>query len=101
MNKIISEKIEDIKKLCVNYDVKSLYLFGSALRANLDDSSDIDLLISFNNISIDKYTNNYFELHDKFQSLFNRQIDLITENQLSNPFFIQKVEESKILLYIA
>jgi hypothetical protein len=29
--------------------------------------SNIDILISFKDISIEKYTENYFELHDKFR----------------------------------
>ena len=50
---------------------------------------------------MDKYTDNYFELHYHLQDLFNRKIDLITENSLSNPYFIESLEETKQLLYAA
>lgn len=68
---------------------------------SFNDKSDIDILISFKDISIEKYTDNYFELHYKLEELFNRKIDLLTENSLSNPYFIESIEETKQLLYAA
>jgi hypothetical protein len=68
---------------------------------SFNDKSDIDILILFKDLSIEKYTNNYFELHYKLEELFNRKIDLLTENSLSNPYFIESIEETKQLLYAA
>lgn len=78
-----------------------MYLFGSATSFEFKDSSDIDILISFQEIPYDKYTDNYFELHEELEKLFKRKVDLVTERSLSNPFFKQSVEESKQLLYAA
>lgn len=99
MTNIITDKIEEIRNLCRLYDIKHLYVFGSASTGQLKDESDIDFLISFKDISIEQYTDNYFSLHYKFQDLFNRKIDLLTENSLSNPYFIKSIEKSKVLLY--
>lgn len=99
MNKIIAEKLEDIKKLCKLYKVKKMHVFGSASTGNLDESSDVDLLIEFDDMSIEQYTNNYFDLHYNLQNLFNRNIDLLTQNSLSNPYFIKKIEQTKKLIY--
>jgi uncharacterized protein len=33
--------------------------------------------------------------------LFNREIDVITERSLSNPYFIESVNKSKVLIYEA
>jgi len=99
MDKFVKDKIPEIQNYCQNFDVKELYLFGSACSDELKKDSDIDLLISFKDISIEKYTDNYFELHYLFQDLFDRKIDLITENSLSNPYFIDSINKSKILLY--
>jgi uncharacterized protein len=101
MKNIIKGKEEAIRDLCINYDVKSLYLFGSVSTGKLKKSSDIDILVSFKDISIEKYTDNYFELHYRLEELFKRRIDLVTVNSLSNPFFIKSIEETKILLYAA
>jgi uncharacterized protein len=101
MDKLIQDKIEELKKLCEEYDVRTMYVFGSVCTNKFTENSDIDILISFKDITIDKYTDNYFELHYKIEALFNRKIDLLTENSLSNPYFIESIEETKQLLYAA
>jgi predicted nucleotidyltransferase len=101
MNKIIEGKKRAISKLCKKYDVKSLYLFGSVSTGKFKKSSDIDVLVSFKDISVERYTDNYFELHYRLEELFERKIDLVTVNSLANPFFIKSIEETKILLYAA
>lgn len=101
MQGFIKDKLDDLKKLCQDYDVKTMYIFGSVCTDKFNDKSDIDILISIKDISIEKYTDNYFELHYKLEELFNRKIDLLTENSLSNPYFIESIEETKQLLYAA
>jgi uncharacterized protein len=101
MHRLLKDKLNDLKKLCQDYDVKTLYVFGSVCTNKFTDKSDIDILVSFKDISIEKYTDNYFDLHYKLEELFNRKIDLLTENSLSNPYFIESIEETKQLLYAA
>ena len=101
MHGFLKDKINELKRLCQDYDVKTMYAFGSVCTDKFNDKSDIDILISFKDISIEKYTDNYFELHYKLEELFNRKIDLLTENSLSNPYFIESIEETKQLLYAA
>jgi uncharacterized protein len=101
MQSIITENIEALKELCKKCDVKTMYVFGSVCLDRFDEISDIDVLISFKDISIEKYTDNYFELHYRLDELFNRKVDLLTENSLSNPYFIESIEETKLLLYAA
>jgi predicted nucleotidyltransferase len=101
MNKLIQNNIEKLKQICKELDVKTMYIFGSACTDKFTETSDIDILISFKDISIEKYTDNYFELHYKLEALFKRKIDLLTENSLSNPYFIESIEETKQLLYAA
>ncbi len=100
MNKIVEEKLNDIIKLCENQGVKSLYIFGSANTNKFDKNSDIDFLIAFKeNLSIEEYTENYFALQYELRKILKREIDLITQNSLSNPFFIQSIDQNKQLLY--
>jgi len=101
MNRLISDNIETIKGLCKKYEVKSMYLFGSSLKGKFSETSDIDILITFHEIPIDRCTDNYFDLHYELEALFNRNIDLITERSLSNPYLIKSIEETKPLLYAA
>jgi len=100
MDKLITDKLSDLIVLCKQYGIKSLHLFGSGNTNKFNAESDIDFLVSFrDDLSIEEYTDNYFSLHDQLHTLFNRKIDLVTENSLSNPYFIEGIEPTKQLIY--
>jgi predicted nucleotidyltransferase len=99
MQALISDNIDKIKSLCIDHNVKTLFAFGSVCTDGFNDKSDIDLLISFNPMDFGDYADTYFELADKFENLFCRPVDLVTEKSLSNPYFIASVNQTKTLLY--
>ena len=102
MQQILENRREDIKGICQNLKVKRLYAFGSVVSEKFRKDSDIDFLISFaDNLSIEEYTNNYFSLHYRLRELFHRKIDIVTERTLSNPYFIESINETKELIYEA
>jgi len=99
---IIENKVNELKKICSSLGVKRLYIFGSAVSGKFNKNSDIDLLISFDDdLPIEQYTQNYFELHYKLRELFDREIDIVTERSLSNPYFIESIDKTKKLIYEA
>lgn len=99
---ISDQNIEAIKKLCAKHKVDSLYAFGSVLTKDFNENSDIDFLINFSpNLSIEDYTENYFLLHKELEALFGKNIDLVTERSLSNPYLIESINSSKELIYNA
>ena len=99
MQGIITENIYEIRSLCLNYHVNKLFAFGSVCTNHFTKESDIDLLISFEAMDYGDYADNYFELADKFEELFHRRVDLVTEKSLSNPYFIKSIEKTKVMLY--
>ncbi|MCD4772129.1 MAG: nucleotidyltransferase domain-containing protein [Bacteroidales bacterium] len=99
MHRIINDNIDKIKTLCINYNVKSLFAFGSVCTEKFNDLSDIDLLISFNSMDYGDYADSYFSVADKLEELFNRPVDLVTDKSLSNPYFIDSVNKTKTLIY--
>ena len=99
MNRLISDNIDKIKALCIMYNVKTLFVFGSICTERFNEKSDIDLLISFKPMEYGDYADTYFELADAFESLFLKHVDLITDKSLSNPYFIESVNKTKTLLY--
>jgi predicted nucleotidyltransferase len=101
MSNIIETYKNELISLCEKYDVKVMYVFGSVLTRDFSELSDIDILISFKEISAEKYTDNYFELHEQLELLFQRKVDLLTERSLKNPYFIASIEKTKQLLYAA
>jgi uncharacterized protein len=99
MQKLITDNIEEIKLLCANHNVSSLFAFGSVCTEKFNEKSDVDLLISFKKMDFGDYADTYFNLADKFELLFNRKVDLVTDKSLSNPYFISSINQTKSLLY--
>ena len=102
MQLILEKRKEDLKSICKILQIKRLYAFGSVVSDNFNENSDIDFLISFaDHLSVEEYTNNYFNLHYKLKELFGREIDIVTERTLSNPYFIERINKTKQLIYEA
>jgi len=99
---MLESHLDHIKQLCVKYEVSKLYVFGSILTESFNEKSDIDFLITFSpDLSVEDYTNYYFELHQELQTILDRNIDLVTERSLQNPFLIKNINRSRKLLYDA
>jgi len=99
MHHLLNENIDNIKAICQSHNVKSLFAFGSICTDRFNEKSDVDLLISFNPMDYGDYADTYFELADKFEELFHRSVDLVTEKSLSNPYFIESINRNKTLIY--
>ena len=101
MKDFIEKNIDALRQLCIRYEVKTMYLFGSAVQVTFNVESDIEILNNFKDIPFDRYTDNFFELHHALENLFQLKVDILTEPSLKNPFLIKSIEESKQLLYAA
>lgn len=71
---------EDIlAEICKRYKISEIALFGSALRDDFTESSDIDLLVEFKPDSgITLF--NIVDLKDEFEKLFGREVDIVPKN---------------------
>ncbi|WP_395803108.1 nucleotidyltransferase family protein [Daejeonella sp.] len=97
--KIEESKIEQIKELCEENKVKSLYAFGSVTRDDFNELSDIDLVVDFEEKDPFRYTDLYFNLKSKLEILLKRQVDLLEERAIKNPIFRQELEDNKVKIY--
>ncbi len=90
----------EVVKLLKKHKIESAYVFGSALTEKFDEGSDIDFLINFQE-GLDPLEKGslWWDLHDALRNSLNREIDLISESALKNPYFIQAVNESKVKIY--
>jgi predicted nucleotidyltransferase len=79
--------------------VKALYAFGSVLTDRFKEDSDIDLIVTFNDIPVEDYADNYFDFKFSLQDIFNRQVDLLEEQAIKNPYFKKNVNSTKQLIY--
>ena len=98
MNLIEANK-EKIIKLCDNHKVRELYLFGSILTEKFNEASDIDMVIQFYQFDLLEYFDNYMDLKEKLEQLFQRKIDLVENQSIRNPIFRKIIEREKHLIY--
>ena len=102
MQPIITENRDKIIELCRQHHVRRLSVFGSAARDDFDpERSDVDLLVDFEPLGEMEYAPNYFALLRSFDALFGRQVDLLTEKSIKNPYLRRSIEGDKVALYAA
>jgi len=83
-----------------NAAVKKFYLFGSALTPRFDENnSDIDVLVETAEISPEEKGEYLIALWEDLEKLFNRKVDLLTENSLRNPYLAREIEQTRKLIY--
>lgn len=96
----ISHYSDELLKLCADYGVDRLELFGSALRSDFDlEKSDLDFLIVFSDSHPQGVFDRYFGLKEELERLFQRRVDLVEMRAIKNPYFRQAVEQARVLVY--
>ena len=97
--KLIENNIQNIVALCKKYKVKKLFAFGSILTDRFNDDSDVDLVVSFNKAEVSDYFDNYFDFKYSLEELFGRDVDLLEEQTIKNPYLKKNVDATKALIY--
>ena len=99
MEQGVEKKLKEIKETFKKYGAVRAFLFGSAVSGTFSEKSDIDFLFSFpDDMDYETYANNYFSLLDALRQLLNREIDLVAEKTLKNPYLLESINASKIQL---
>jgi len=91
--------MDKIKALCAKHKVNKLFVFGSVLKDTFTNESDIDFVVDFEKLDLSDYADNYFDLKDQLESIFNRPVDLLEEKGIRNPYFRKQIENEKHLIY--
>ncbi|HHT9125228.1 MAG TPA: nucleotidyltransferase family protein [Candidatus Brocadiia bacterium] len=91
--KVILDTLTEQKEILKKYGVKRIGLFGSFVRGEQKEYSDIDFLVEFEKPSFDNFMDLAFYLED----LFGRKVKLITNGSLSP--YIQPYVEKEIKWY--
>lgn len=98
MNLSETHKIK-LKDLCEKFHVENLYLFGSCVKGNFNEKSDVDILVKFKPFDLYYYFDNYMDFQKHLQELFQRKVDLVEEQSLRNPVLIKSINRNKKLIY--
>jgi len=98
----VSDQLAVIRQLCVRHHVRRLELFGSATSNRFDDAiSDLDFLVEFQPLAPVDRADAYFGLLAALQDLFQRDVDLVETEAISNPYFRKTVDQQRTVLYAA
>jgi uncharacterized protein len=96
---IIDTNKSKIFELCEKHQVKYLYAFGSIVKDRFVAESDIDILVQFNPVELEKYFDNYMDFKEQLEELFSRSVDLVENQAIRNPVFRRVVDREKLLIY--
>jgi predicted nucleotidyltransferase len=98
----IESNLEEIIRLCRQYGVRRLAVFGSILRRDFDPQrSDADFLVEFEAVPVVVRMRNFLGLREALGSLLSRPVDLVEDGAIRNPYILQSVTEQQQVLYAA
>lgn len=89
-----------IKNFCQRWSVAEFGLFGSVLREDFNQASDVDVLVSFekdNDISLFDIAQMKIELEE----IFKRPVDVLEKEALRNPYRKRHILDSYQVIYEA
>jgi len=88
VNDLLRHHLPQVRRLMQYYGVNRAFAFGSAVKGPMREDSDVDFIISFpESMDYETYANNYFTLAHALEDLLKKNVDLVTEKTLKNPFY--------------
>jgi len=91
-------RYEDVVRICEKYQLSELSIFGSAIRDDFSEDSDVDILISYANV----WNNDPFDdlhIENELKELLNRKIDIVDKDGLKNPIRREEILSTREVLY--
>lgn len=89
-----------LSEFCRRWQVTELAIFGSALRSDFGDASDVDVLVTFNAGAV-------YDIDDRdtmaaeLSEMLGRTVDLVPNHAVRNPFIRHEIQATKRVLYAA
>lgn len=101
MPSIIEQHRQPLISLCRAAGVKRLAAFGSAVRGDFREDSDVDLLVEFDDVDSPGYADRFMEFAENAERILGRPVDLLTTVSLQNPFLRRRIEQEAIDIHAA
>ena len=97
---LLKEKRVDFTELCRAHQVEIMYAFGSSITDRFNSqTSDIDLVVKVDVADPADRGETLLSLWDQLELLFERKVDLLTEESIKNPYLKGTIERTKRLIY--
>jgi predicted nucleotidyltransferase len=89
---------ERLSEFCRKWKIKELGIFGSFLRDDFHDQSDIDVLVSFSRDS-EWSLFHLVDMQKELSDLMGREVDIVEKEALKNPFRRKGILNNVEVLY--
>jgi len=100
LSTLIKERYDDFIDLCRSHKVDKIYAFGSSITDHFDpDKSDIDIVVKIDINDPADRGEALLSLWDNLEILFNRKVDLLTDDSIRNPYLKSNIDRTKKLIY--
>ena len=97
---LIARHRREIGRLCEQYGVRRLALFGSILRSDFDTTtSDVDFVVEFGRIRGASPARQYFDFKADLESLLGRPVDLVELKALPDSRLKRIIERTRVPVY--
>ena len=97
----IEQHREEIAELCRRFGVRRLELFGSAAAGTYDPTrSDYDFFFEFNSDPT-RLADRFFGLAESLEALLGSKVDLVSREDVRNPYFLQVADRNRVTVYAA
>jgi len=95
-----SEKGAEIESFCRRWRIVEFALFGSVLREDFGQDSDVDVIVTFS----ESAHHSLFELvtmEKELSGIFGRKVDMVEKSAIRNPFRRSEILKTMELVYAA
>ena len=89
-----------VAAFCRKWRVTELALFGSVLRDDFGDGSDVDVLVTFAPEASWDYFD-WADMTEDLEAVFGRKVDLVEKDGLRNPFRRHSIMTTMEVVYEA
>jgi uncharacterized protein len=93
----------EIADFCARWGIRELYLFGSILRTDFDDESDIDMIVDLRDGAVTGLRE-WFQLEEELSAKATRRVELVEKSALMetrNPYRKRHVLSRMKPVYVA
>lgn len=99
----ISIESAEIEKFCQRWKIIEFSLFGSVLRDDFNDDSDVDVMVSFAP-DAEWSLFDHVDMEEELSSILGRKVDIVTRRAIersNNPLRKKAILESAEPFYVA
>ncbi len=97
--KIMPDKAA-LEEFCVRYGVREFSLFGSVLRDDFDENSNVDVMLEFKPGAGFTFDNTP-DIIDDLTEMFGRRVDVIEGCCIRNPYRREAIMNARRVIYAA